>query len=106
MATPAVTTPSAATRPLAAIILAAGKGKRMNSELPKVVHPVAGKPIVHWVVRACREAGALPIVLVIGHGAESVREAFAGDDRDIRFAIQDQQLGTGHATLCAKDVLG
>jgi bifunctional UDP-N-acetylglucosamine pyrophosphorylase / glucosamine-1-phosphate N-acetyltransferase len=104
MATSATT--STTGKPLGAIILAAGKGKRMNSDLPKVVHPVADRPIVHWVVRACREAGAAPIILVIGHGADSVRQAFAGDDRDIRFAIQDQQLGTGHATLCAKDALG
>ena len=94
------------TRPLAAIILAAGKGKRMNSDLPKVVHKVAGQSMVRWVVHACRESGADPIVLVIGHGGETVREAFHGDDRDIRYAIQDQQLGTGHATLCAKEALG
>ena len=93
-------------RPLAAIVLAAGKGKRMNSDLPKVVHQVAGEPMVRWVVRACREAGANPIVLVIGHGGETVRNAFAGDDSDIRYAVQDQQLGTGHATLCAKSALG
>lgn len=92
-------------RPLAAIILAAGKGKRMNSDLPKVVHPVAGRPMVCWVVQACREAGADPIVLVIGHGGQAVREAFAGDDGDIRYVIQDQQLGTGHATLCAQKEL-
>jgi len=104
MATPPLATP--ASRSLGAIILAAGKGKRMNSELPKVVHAVADRPIVHWVVRACREAGASPIVLVIGHGAEAVREAFVGDDRDLRYAIQDQQLGTGHATLCAREAIG
>jgi CTP:molybdopterin cytidylyltransferase MocA len=67
------TSSSPNTRPLAAIILAAGKGRRMNSDLPKVVHPVAGEPMVKWVVRACRESGADPIVLVIGHGGESVR---------------------------------
>lgn len=92
-------------RALAAIILAAGKGKRMNSDLPKVVHKVAGQPMVRWVVQACREAGADPIVLVIGHGGEAVREAFADDDADIRYVLQDQQLGTGHATLCAKKEL-
>jgi bifunctional UDP-N-acetylglucosamine pyrophosphorylase/glucosamine-1-phosphate N-acetyltransferase len=92
-------------RPLAAIILAAGKGKRMNSDLPKVVHPVAGQPMVRWVVQACRESGADPIILVIGHGGETVQAAFKGDDADIRYVVQDQQLGTGHATMCADDLL-
>jgi bifunctional UDP-N-acetylglucosamine pyrophosphorylase/glucosamine-1-phosphate N-acetyltransferase len=96
---------SPTTRPLAAIVLAAGKGNRMNSDLPKVAHRVADEPMVHWVVRACREAGANPIVLVIGHGADEVREIFAGDDSDIAYANQDEQLGTGHATMCAKSAL-
>lgn len=91
--------------PLGAIILAAGLGKRMNSDLPKVVHPVAAKPMVRWVVEACREAGADPIVLVIGHGGEAVRSIFAGDDDDILYAVQSKQLGTGHAALCAKPLL-
>ena len=93
-------------RPLAAVILAAGKGVRMNSDLPKVVHEVAGRPIVWWVVKAAREAGANPIVLVIGHGVEHVRAIFEGDDADIRYVLQDRQLGTGHATLCAQEALG
>lgn len=97
---------NSASKPLAAIILAAGKGKRMNSDLPKVVHPVAGRPMVCWVVKACRDSGATPIILVIGHGGEHVQAAFKGDDSDIRYAIQDQQLGTGHATVCAKAALG
>ena len=96
---------SASTRPLAAIILAAGKGTRMNSDLPKVAHPVAGKPIVWWVVDAARKAGADPIVLVVGHGANIVRDIFQGDDADLRYVMQDRQLGTGHATLCAEPAL-
>jgi bifunctional UDP-N-acetylglucosamine pyrophosphorylase/glucosamine-1-phosphate N-acetyltransferase len=92
-------------RPLAAVILAAGKGTRMGSDLPKVVHAVAGRPMVWWVVDAVRRAGAKRIVLVIGHGADSVREVFRGDDADLRFVVQDQQLGTGHATLCAEPAL-
>lgn len=96
--------PSTSTRPLAAIILAAGKGTRMNSDLPKVAHEVAGKPIVWWVVEAARKAGADPIVLVIGHGGDAVRDIFRDDD-DIRYVTQDQQLGTGHATLCAEPAL-
>jgi bifunctional UDP-N-acetylglucosamine pyrophosphorylase/glucosamine-1-phosphate N-acetyltransferase len=93
------------TRPLAAIILAAGKGTRMNSDLPKVAHVVAGKPIVWWVVEAARHASADPIVLVIGHGGEVVRDIFRSNDGDIRYVVQDRQLGTGHATLCAEPAL-
>ena len=68
----------------------------MNSDLPKVVHPVAGEPMVRWVVKAARDAGASPMVLVVGHGAEHVRSIFK-NERDIIFATQEQQLGTGHA---------
>jgi bifunctional UDP-N-acetylglucosamine pyrophosphorylase/glucosamine-1-phosphate N-acetyltransferase len=91
-------------RPLAAVILAAGKGTRMKSDLPKVAHEVNGRPMVWWVVEAVREAGAGPIVLIVGHGADLVRSIFEGCD-DVLFAVQDEQLGTGHATNCAKGVL-
>ncbi len=83
-----------------AIILAAGLGKRMNSDLPKVLHPIGGRPMVCAVVDACREAGCRRIVLVVGHKQELVRKVFEGQS-DIEFAVQDQQLGTGHATRCA-----
>lgn len=85
---------------LAAVILAAGKGTRMRSDLPKVLHPVAGRPMVAWVVDACRAAGASRLVLVVGHGADAVREVFAGCD-DVEFVLQAEQRGTGHATRCA-----
>ena len=75
----------------------------MNSDLPKVVHPVAGEPMVRWVVKAAREAGASPIVLVVGHGAQHVRELFRGE-RDITFVTQEPQLGTGHAVDQARPV--
>jgi bifunctional UDP-N-acetylglucosamine pyrophosphorylase/glucosamine-1-phosphate N-acetyltransferase len=88
---------SHAARSIAAIILAAGKGKRMNSDLPKVVHTVAGQPMVRWVVQTCRQSQADPIVLVIGHGAEHVRALFSNRETDIRFVMQHEQLGTGHA---------
>ena len=88
-------------RGLVAVILAAGKGTRMQSDLPKVMHPAVGRPMVHWVVDAARAAGATKIVLVIGHGAELVRESFAGV-KDVEFALQTEQLGTGHAVMMAK----
>src|SRR5262245_14662280 len=93
---------------LAAIVLAAGKGTRMNNEhadLPKVAHVAAGKPMVRWVVESCRAAGAAPIVLVIGHRGDVVRDIFRGDDSDIRYAVQQEQRGTGHAVRQAEPAL-
>lgn len=87
------------------MILAAGKGTRLPGDEPKVTRPVAGRPMIHWVVDAVRDAGARPIVLVVGHGADRVREVFRGDDGDLAFVVQDPQLGTGHATACARDAL-
>jgi bifunctional UDP-N-acetylglucosamine pyrophosphorylase/glucosamine-1-phosphate N-acetyltransferase len=99
-------TNSASARPLAAVILAAGRGTRMNSDLPKVVHEVAGKPMVQWVVEAVRGAGANPIVVVVGHGADLVRAIFDGQD-DVHFVVQEEQLGTGHATdVCRPQLAG
>lgn len=81
----------------AAVILAAGQGKRMGSPLAKVLHPVGGEPMIRHVAATAREAGAHPIVVVVGHQARDVQEAFAGDDADIVFTLQEEQLGTGHA---------
>lgn len=89
---------------LVAIILAAGKGTRMASDLPKVVHAVADAPMVAWVARACREAGCARVIIVVGHRQELVREIFEGDD-SIEFVVQDEQLGTGHAVQCAEAAL-
>ncbi|MFG0292873.1 MAG: sugar phosphate nucleotidyltransferase [Phycisphaerales bacterium JB065] len=91
-----------------ALILAAGKGTRMQSDLPKVAHPVAGEPMVRWVVRACAEAGCSRIVVVVGYQQEVVREALADLEAEIapatiEFAVQNEQLGTGHAVIEAKD---
>ena len=95
------TTSSAhASRDLVAVVLAAGKGTRMQSDLPKVMHPVAGRPMVHWVVDAARAAGATRTVLVVGHGAELVKAEFAGAT-DVDFVLQSEQLGTGHAVKMA-----
>jgi bifunctional UDP-N-acetylglucosamine pyrophosphorylase/glucosamine-1-phosphate N-acetyltransferase len=89
---------------LTAIILAAGKGTRMNSDLPKVVHPVGGRAMVCAVVDACREAGVGRVIVVVGHRRELVRDALAGFN--VEFAVQDQQLGTGHAVQCTQSVYG
>jgi len=83
----------------AAIILAAGRGTRMRSDLPKVVFPIGGRPMVCAVVDACLEAGCTKIVVVVGHKQELVREALR--DYAVEYAVQDQQLGTGHAVACA-----
>ncbi len=82
-----------------AIILAAGKGTRMRSDLPKVVFPVGGRAMVCAVVDACVAAGCERVVVVVGHKQELVREAL--QDFRVEFAVQDQQLGTGHAVTCA-----
>ncbi|MEM9414473.1 MAG: NTP transferase domain-containing protein [Planctomycetota bacterium] len=89
--------------PPAAIILAAGKGTRMKSDLPKVLHEVAGKPMVWWVVQACKEAGADLCVVVVGYKGELVREALAGEE-GVAFVEQTEQLGTAHATRMAEPV--
>jgi len=85
---------------IAAIILAAGKGTRMKSDLVKVMHPLGEKPMISWPVMAARSAGAGRIVVVVGHQAETVREYFATEE-GLEFALQEEQLGTGHAVGCA-----
>ena len=89
---------------LAAIILAAGKGTRMKSKIVKVMHPLGGLPMVSWPVNTAREAGASSIVLVTGHQSEKVQDFFEGRS-DVRFAVQEEQLGTGHAVACALPAL-
>lgn len=81
------------------IILAAGKGTRMRSTLPKVLHQLAGKPLVGHVIDRANQLEASRIHVVVGHGAEKVREAFAGQPID--WVEQTEQLGTGHAVLQA-----
>jgi bifunctional UDP-N-acetylglucosamine pyrophosphorylase/glucosamine-1-phosphate N-acetyltransferase len=77
------------------VILAAGQGRRMNSDLPKVLHPLAGRPLLAHVIATARELAAERICIVHGHGGEQVRAAVVGDD--LVFALQKPQLGTGHA---------
>lgn len=81
------------------VILAAGQGTRMRSALPKVLHPVAGNSMLGHVIHSARQLDPQGIHVVIGHGAEQVRERLAADD--LNFVLQDQQLGTGHAVAQA-----
>jgi len=85
----------------AAIIMAAGKGTRMKSDLPKVVHPVGGRPMVCAVVDACRDAGCKRVVVIVGYQQEAVRDALSGYE-GVEFVVQEEQLGTGHAVVCAR----
>ncbi len=89
---------------LKAVILAAGKGTRMKSDLPKVVHTINGKCLVDYVVEAARGAGADEVCLVVGYKADVVKESIK--NKDVQFVLQEEQLGTGHAVKCAKDFLG
>jgi bifunctional UDP-N-acetylglucosamine pyrophosphorylase/glucosamine-1-phosphate N-acetyltransferase len=85
------------------VILAAGTGKRMRSALPKVLHRLAGRPLLSHVIATARSLDPARIVVVVGHGAEAVREAVAAPD--IAFALQAEQLGTGHAVQQALPLL-
>ena len=85
--------------PLDVIVLAAGQGKRMHSALPKVLHPLAGKPLVEHVIDAARSLSPRSICLVYGYGGEPVREALAAPD--LGFALQDPPRGTGDAVRVA-----
>ncbi|HEY6896175.1 MAG TPA: bifunctional UDP-N-acetylglucosamine diphosphorylase/glucosamine-1-phosphate N-acetyltransferase GlmU [Rhodocyclaceae bacterium] len=85
--------------PLNVVILAAGQGKRMHSDLPKVLHTIAGKPLLGHVIDTARSLGAARICVVYGHGGETVRQAFPATD--LHWAKQEPQLGTGHAVLQA-----
>src|SRR5439155_557823 len=81
------------------IVLAAGLGKRMRSDLPKVLHPLAGRPLLAHVIDAARALAPRKIFVVHGHGADRVRAAFP--DSGVDWVLQAQQLGTGHAVLQA-----
>ncbi len=93
-------------RRCAAVILAAGKGTRMKSDLPKVLHELSGKPLLEWVVDAGRAAGLGPLILVVGHRAESVEQQMTPlNDGDLRFVLQAEQNGTGHAVQVCESEL-
>ena len=81
------------------LILAAGLGKRMHSSLPKVLHPLAGRPLLGHVVETARELAPRRIVVVHGHGAAQVKQAFP--QNDLEWVLQPEQLGTAHAVMQA-----
>jgi bifunctional UDP-N-acetylglucosamine pyrophosphorylase/glucosamine-1-phosphate N-acetyltransferase len=102
------TTPKRTPRPLVAVVLAAGRGKRLRSDTPKVLHLVCGRPILWHTLQVVRAAKPSRIVVVVGHGADDVREAIRSWDLDPEpiFVEQAEQLGTGHAVQLAEDAVG
>jgi bifunctional UDP-N-acetylglucosamine pyrophosphorylase/glucosamine-1-phosphate N-acetyltransferase len=90
-------------KPVAAVVLAAGKGTRMRSDQPKVLHRVCGLPMVEHVGRALFQAGVDRVVMIVGHRAEEVRQQL-GEEK-YEYALQTEQLGTGHAALMAQEAL-
>ena len=102
------TTPKRTSRSLAAVVLAAGKGERLKSAMPKVLHPVCGRPLLWHVLQAVRAAKPERIILVVGHGAEDVRNAVEswGLEPAPVFVEQAEQLGTGHAAQLAEKAVG
>ncbi|MDQ3346554.1 MAG: bifunctional UDP-N-acetylglucosamine diphosphorylase/glucosamine-1-phosphate N-acetyltransferase GlmU, partial [Acidobacteriota bacterium] len=91
--------------PIHVVVLAAGKGTRMKSALPKVLHRAAGLPLIEHVLRAAHSLSPDAIVVVVGHGADRLKEA-VGERLGLSFAVQEPQLGTGHALLQAEPLLG
>ena len=86
-----------------AVVLAAGQGTRMKSDLAKVLHPMAGEPLLAHVLRALEDTGVPRVLVVIGHQRERVREAFAG--APVEWVVQAEQRGTGHAIQMARPAL-
>jgi bifunctional UDP-N-acetylglucosamine pyrophosphorylase/glucosamine-1-phosphate N-acetyltransferase len=93
--------------PLAAVVLAAGKGTRMKSQKAKVLHEVAGRPLAYYPVKRALELGADRVVVVVGHQGDAVEAALSAafPGAPLRFALQREQLGTAHAVLQAKGAL-
>jgi bifunctional UDP-N-acetylglucosamine pyrophosphorylase/glucosamine-1-phosphate N-acetyltransferase len=86
--------------PVSVVVLAAGQGKRMHSDLPKVLQPLAGRPMLAHVLAAARRLEPATIQVVYGHGGDEVKAAFASEP-DLRWTLQSEQLGTGHAVMQA-----
>ena len=91
-------------RNLAVVIMAAGKGTRMKSDLPKVLHELGGKPLLFYPIDVAKKLRAGLIVVVVGHQAERVKQIF-GQQAEVKFALQQPQLGTGHAVMAARSQL-
>ena len=87
-----------------AIILAAGVSSRMNTKLPKILHEVCGRPMLAYVLDACRKAGVEKMYVIVGYGKDQVIERF-GDDKNITWIEQTERKGTGHAVMCCKEYL-
>jgi bifunctional UDP-N-acetylglucosamine pyrophosphorylase/glucosamine-1-phosphate N-acetyltransferase len=88
---------------ITAVLLAAGQGTRMKSDLPKVLHPLCGKPMIWHVLEALKEAATEPPVVVVGHGADAVTKYLSDSARTV---LQEPQLGTAHAAMQAESLLG
>jgi bifunctional UDP-N-acetylglucosamine pyrophosphorylase / glucosamine-1-phosphate N-acetyltransferase len=88
-----------------AIVMAAGKGTRMKSDLPKVLFPVAGRPMIEYVLDALLESGVRRIVVVVGYRADLVQEKLSGFKPALHFVEQSPQLGTGHAIMVCRPTL-
>ncbi len=86
-----------------AVILAAGKGTRMESDLPKVLHRVNGETMVHYTIKAAKDAGATEVIVIVGYQGQLVKHEVVDV---VQFAEQHEQLGTGHAVMCARDKIG
>ena len=82
------------------VILAAGHGTRMKSQRPKVLHQIAGQPMVNYPIEVANSIGSLRPIVVVGHGADDVKQAVG---ESVSYALQAPQLGTGHAVLCARE---
>jgi bifunctional UDP-N-acetylglucosamine pyrophosphorylase/glucosamine-1-phosphate N-acetyltransferase len=100
--------PVPSSTPLATVVLAAGKGKRLRSPMPKVLHPICGRPALWWVLQNVRVARPSTIAIVVHHGADEVREAVRSwrITPEPRFVEQGEALGTGHAVLAAEKAVG
>ena len=85
---------------LATILLAAGQGTRMKSSTPKMLHRLAGRPLIYYSVRAALDAGSSDVIVVVGHGAEAVQRYLTDTfGSSVRTVLQSEQRGTGHAAL-------
>lgn len=96
--------PTSQSAPWTAVVLAAGEGTRMKSSVPKVLHEIAGRPLVSWVVGAALDAGAARCLVVVGYGRDEVERRLRGEFGDcVDTVLQPEQRGTGHAVRCAME---